>query len=106
MPNLKKRRAGAVKYQFNLYGFADYIMKVDNKEYVYKTVLVREAKRVVGLTQPLYSLYRDLNKAAGTKDIHGVCAVCVNDFNMEGHLCSVKVFAEEGKSSLFMEDEI
>ena len=106
MPNAKKRRIDAVRYQFNLFGCADYIMNVDGKDYVYKTVIIREAKKVVGLTQPLYSLYRDLNKTCSTKDIHGVIAVCVEDFNAEGHLCCIQINAEEGKSSLFVEDEI
>lgn len=106
MSQTRKRRKDAVSYQFDLFGCADYLMKVDGKVYAYESVIVREARKVAGYAQPTYSLYRDLHKSACAKDIHGVRAICIEDFNKEGHLCSVRMFAEEGKNALTMEEEL
>ncbi len=106
MNNQRKRRKDAVKYEFDLYGCKDYFIKVDGKTYVYESVVVREARKVAGYTQPVYSLYRDLHKSASGKDIHGVRAICLSDFNAEVHLCSVNMYADEGKNVLHMTDEL
>jgi len=106
MSKERKRRKDAVGYQFDLYGCADYLMKIDGKVYAYESVIVREARKVAGYTQPVYSLYRDLHKSASGKDIHGVRAICIEEFNKEGHLCSVNMYAKEGKNALLMEDEL
>ena len=106
MSKQRKRRRDAVEYHFDLYGCSDYLMKVDGKTYAYESVIVREARKVAGYTQPVYSLYRDLHKSASGKDIHGVRAICLDDFNAEVHLCSVSMYADEGKNVLHMTDEL
>ena len=102
----RKRRADAVEYTFNFYGCKDVIMTVNKKVYVYEPVLMNMAKRISGYTQPVYSLYRDLHKSKSGIDIHGVRAICVDDFNEEGFLCKIKVSTAEGTNALFMEDDI
>jgi hypothetical protein len=106
MSQIRKRRKDAVSYQFDLYGCSDYLMKVDGKVYAYESVIVREARKVAGYTQPTYSLYRDLHKSASSKEIHGVRAICLEDFNAEEHLCTVHMYTDEGKNALLMTDEI
>lgn len=108
MSNQRKRRKDAVKYEFDLYGCKDYFIKVAGKTYVYESVVVREAKKVFGnkYTQPIYSLYRDLQRTASAKDIYGLRAVCLEDFNSEGHLCSIRMFEEEGHSVMMFEEEL
>lgn len=106
MSQIRKRRKDAVGYHFDLYGCGDYLMEVDGKVYVYESVIVREARKVAGYTQPVYSLYRDLHKSASSKDIHGVRAICLDDFNAEVHLCTVNMYVDEGKNVLSMTDEL
>lgn len=106
MPKERKRRKDAVSYQFDLFGCTDYLMKVDGKIYAYESVIVREARKIAGYTQPVYSLYRDLHKSACGKEIHGVRAICLEDFNAESHLCKVNMYTEKGKNALLMNDEL
>lgn len=106
MLKARKRRANAVGYQYNLYGCADYLFKSEGKTYIYEPVLMREAKKLAGKSQALFSLYRDLHKSTSCKIIYGVRAVCADDFNHENFLCKIKVSAEAGTNALFMEDNL
>ena len=102
----KKRRRDAVRYSFQFFGCKDVIMDIDGKRYVYEPVLMRLAKTVSNYTQPTYSLYRDLHKAESARDIHGVRAICVEDFNKENFLCKVTVSVGKGKNALFIEENL
>lgn len=102
----KKRRKDAVSYTFQFFGCKDVMMSIDGKTYVYEPVLMRLAKTVANYTQPTYSLYRDLHKAASARDIHGVRAVCIEDFNDENFLCKINVSEAEGANALFIEDSL
>ena len=106
MGNTRKRRAGAKEYVFNYYGCKDVIIKEGKKIYVYETILIEKAKKLLGYTQPVYSLYRDLHKSSSAKLIYGIRAICAEDFNNEGFLCKVNVNTAEGTDGLFMEDEL
>lgn len=107
MGKTRKRRTDAVQWTFHFYGCADYVMKVKGKSYVYDTVLSRLAKQVAGEnTAPVFSLYRELHRTACAMDIHGVRAICIEDFNAEGRNCTINVFTEEGKNCLMFEEEI
>lgn len=106
MPEERKRRKDAVYYEFYLYNCADYLIKYAGKTYAYQTVIMREATRLCGKTQAVFSLYRELHKTTKCLDIHGVRAICLDDFNAEHNLCLVHMFADKGKSCLTMLDSI
>ena len=90
----RKRRKDAVGYKFKLYGLATCLIKVEKKYYVYETVITREAMKVAGHTQALYSLYRDLHRTESAKTIFGIRAICFDDFNAENHLCKLEIHQE------------
>ena len=104
----RKRRVDAVSYTFHFYGCKDLIVKQEaGKTYVYAAVLLKRAKRLTnGYSQAVSSLYRDLRRAVSSKDIYGIRAICIEDFNREHLCCSVKVFEENGKDALMFTDEI
>lgn len=94
MNKQRKRRKDAVGYKFKLYGLATCLIKVEKKYYVYETVITREAMKVAGHTQALYSLYRDLHRTTSAKTIFGMRAICFEDFNTENHLCKLEIHQE------------
>ena len=102
----KKRRKDAVGYMFKFFGCKDVVMNIDGKVYVYEPVLMRLAKTVANYTQPTYSLYRDLHRAQSARDIHGVRAICVEDFNNENFLCKISVSEAKGLNVLCIEDSL
>lgn len=102
----KKRRKGSLSCEFKFFGCKDVMMNIDGKVYVYEPVLMRLAKTVSNYTQPTYSLYRDLHKAVSARDIHGVRAICVEDFNSENFLCKISISEAEGTNALFIEDSL
>lgn len=96
MNRQRKRRRDAVGYKFKLYGLATCTICVSDpkKVYIYEAVITREAKRVAGHTQALYSLYRDLHRTTSAKTIFGMRAICFEDFNAENHLCKLEIHQE------------
>lgn len=96
MSKERKRRKDAVGYKFKLYGLATCTIYVKDREkvYIYEAVIMREAKKVAGHTQALYSLYRDLHKTASATTIYGMRAICFEDFNAENHLCRLEIHQE------------
>ena len=102
----RKRRNDAKGYEFNLFDCEGLIINDGGKAYVYETVLIRKAKEITGYEQPVYSLYRDLHKAKSAKNIYGVRAICIDDFNKENFCCKVSVSTKKGKSSLFVHDTL
>ncbi len=96
MSQTRKRRKDAVGYKFKLYGLATCTIYFSDskKVYIYEAVLTREAKKVAGHTQALYSLYRDLHKTASATTIYGMRAICFDDFNAENHLCRLEIHQE------------
>lgn len=100
MLNERKRREGAVAYTFDFYGCAPLIQMIDGKTYVYEAVLTKLAKNISGYTQPTYSLYRDLHRAESARDIRGMRAVCIEDFNAENFLCKINLHVEKGKDKV------
>lgn len=102
----KKRRKDAVSYTFMFFGCKDVMMNVDGKVYVYEPVLMRLAKTVSNYGQPTFSLYRDLHRAVSARDIHGVRAICVEDFNKENFLCKISISEAEGANVLYMEESL
>lgn len=102
----KKRRKDAVSYTFQFFDCKDVMMSIDGKIYVYEPVLMRLAKTVSDYAQPTFSLYRDLHKAQSARDIHGVRAICVEDFNKENFLCKVQVYKSPGKNALMLEENM
>lgn len=100
----KKRRKDAVSYTFKFFGCKGVIMSIDGKVYVYEPVLMHLAKTVSNYAQPTFSLYRDLHRAVSARDIYGVRAICVEDFNNENFLCKISISEAEGTNALFIED--
>lgn len=97
MSQTRKRRKDAVGYKFKLYGLATstiYFSDEPKRVYIYEAVIMREAKKVAGHTQALYSLYRDLHKTASATTIYGMRAICFDDFNAENHLCRLEIHQE------------
>jgi hypothetical protein len=96
MNKQRKRRRDAVGYKFKLYGLAACTIYVSDggKSYIYEAVIMREAKKVAGHTQALYSLYRDLHKTASATVLFGMRAICFDDFNAENHLCRLEIHQE------------
>ena len=96
MSKERKRRKDAVGYKFKLYGLATCTIYFSDpkKVYIYEAVIMREAKKVAGHTQALYSLYRDLHKTASATTIFGMRAICFDDFNAENHLCRLEIHQE------------
>jgi len=96
MSKERKRRKDAVGYKFKLYGLATctIYLKDPKKVYIYEAVIMREAKKVAGHTQALYSLYRDLHKTESATTIYGMRAICFDDFNAENHLCKLEIHQE------------
>lgn len=102
----KKRRKDAVSYTFRFFGCKDVMMNIDGKVYVYEPVLMRLAKTVSNYAQPTFSLYRDLHRAVSARDIRGIRAICVEDFNNENFLCKISISETEGTNALFIEDSL
>ena len=102
----RKRRSDAKKYEFHLCNCEGLVIHENKKVYMFETVLIRKAKEITGYEQPVFSLYRDLHKAKSTKDIYGMRAVCIEDFNSEDFCCKVYVSTAPGKSALFVHDEM
>ena len=97
MSKERKRRKDAVGYKFKLYGLATciiYFSDEPKKVYIYEAVVMREAKKVAGHSQALYSLYRDLHKTTSATTIYGMRAICFDDFNAENHLCKLEIHQE------------
>ena len=96
MPKERKRRKDAVSYKFKLYGLATCTIYLKDREkvYIYEAVIMREARKVAGHTQALFSLYRDLHKTASATTIYGMRAICFEDFNAENHLCELEIHQE------------
>ena len=96
MSQTRKRRKDAVGYKFKLYGLATCTIYFSDRKkiYIYEAVIMREAKKVAGHTQALYSLYRDLHKTASALTIYGMRAICFEDFNAENHLCKLEIHQE------------
>lgn len=96
MSKERKRRKDAVGYKFKLYGLATCTIYFSDRKkvYIYEAVIMREAKKVAGHTQALYSLYRDLHKTASATTIYGMRAICFDDFNAENHLCKLEIHQE------------
>lgn len=99
MSKERKRRKDAVGYKFKLYGLATCTIHLSDKDrkaknYIYEAVIMREAKKVAGHTQALYSLYRDLHKTESATTIFGMRAICFDDFNAENHLCKLEIHQE------------
>jgi hypothetical protein len=92
----RKRRRDAVGYKFKLYGLATCTIYLRDREksYIYEAVIMREARKVAGHTQALFSLYRDLHKTASATTIYGMRAICFEDFNTENHLCKLEIHQE------------
>lgn len=105
MPKERKRRKDAVQYEFDLYNCKDYLIKDGNKTYVFQSVIAREATKLCGKTRPVSSLYRDLHRAKSAKEIYGVRAICLEDFNNEGLLCTVHMYPEKGEGVLKFYEE-
>lgn len=102
----RKRRSDAKKYEFHLYNCEGLVILENKKVYMYEAVLIRKAKEITGYEQPVYSLYRDLHKAKSVKDIYGMRAICLEDFNHEDFCCKVFADTAPGKSALMVLDEI
>lgn len=96
MSKERKRRKDAVGYKFKLYGLdaCTFCIKERKKVCIYEAVIMREAKKVAGHTQALYSLYRDLHKTASAITVYGMRAICFDDFNAENHLCKLEIHQE------------
>jgi len=96
MSQIRKRRKDAVSYKFKLYGLATCTIYLKDREkvYIYEAVIMREAKKVAGRTQALFSLYRDMHKTASATTIYGMRAICFEDFNAENHLCKLEIHQE------------
>lgn len=94
MSNARKRRKDAVGYKFKLFGCATYLIKMEEKYYIYEAVIMREAKKAAGHTQALYSLYRDLHRSNSGLTVFGMRAICFDKFNAENHLCKLEIHAE------------
>lgn len=92
----RKRRKDAVGYKFKLYGLATCTIYLSDpkKIYIYEAVIMREAKKVAGRTQALFSLYRDIHKSQSATTIFGMRAICADDFNAENHLCKLEIHQE------------
>lgn len=102
----RKRRSDAKRYEFHLFNCGGLFIQENKKVYMYEAVLIRKAKEITGYEQPVFSLYRDLHKAKSVKDIYGMRAICLEDFNNEGFCCKVFVDTAPGKSALFVRDEL
>lgn len=96
MNRQRKRRRDAVGYKFKLYGLAacTIYLKDRKKIYVYEAVITREAKKVAGRTQALFSLYRDLHRTESAVTIYGMRAISIDDYNAEDHLCKLEIHQE------------
>ena len=96
MSKERKRRKDAVGYKFKLYGLATCTIYLGDpkKVYIYEAVIMREAKKVAGHSQALYSLYRDLHKTTSATTIFGMRAICFENFNAENHLCKLEIHQE------------
>jgi hypothetical protein len=96
MSKERKRRKDAVGYKFKLYGLAACTIYLGSpkKVYIYEAVIMREAKKVAGHSQALYSLYRDLHKTTSATTIFGMRAICFENFNAENHLCKLEIHQE------------
>lgn len=96
MSKERKRRKDAVGYKFKLYGLAACTIYLKDREkvYIYEAVIMREAKKVAGHTQALYSLYRDLHRTESATTIYGMRAICIDDYNYEDHLCKLEIHQE------------
>ena len=106
MSRIRKLRVDAILYEFHLYNCAKYLIEVDGKIYAYEAVILKLAKQISGYTQPVYSLYRDLNRTEHSREIYGMRAICISDYNSEGNGCKVFMYKEAGKNMLSMEDSI
>lgn len=102
----RKRRSDAKKYEFHLFNCEGLVILENKKVYMFEAVLIRKAKEITGYEQPVFSLYRDLHKAKSVKDIYGMRAICLEDFNHEDFCCKVFVNTVPGKSALMILDEI
>lgn len=96
----RKRRADATEYLFKFYNCATVEINVSGKPYLFLPVVMAKAKALAPYEQALFSLYRDLSKSASVKTIYGIKAVCLDDFNAEGHCCKVQIFLGDGKDEL------
>ena len=96
MSKERKRRKDAVGYKFKLYGLATCTIYLSDpkKVYIYEAVIMREAKKVAGHAQALYSLYRDLHRTESAMTIYGMRAICIDDYNHEDHLCKLEIHQE------------
>jgi hypothetical protein len=96
MTKERKRRKDAVGYKFKLYGLATCTIYLSDRQkiYIYEAVIMREAKKVAGRTQALFSLYRDIHKSQSATTIYGMRAICIDDFNAENHLCKLEIHQE------------
>ena len=96
MTKERKRRKDAVGYKFKLYGLAACTIYISDREkiYIYEAVIMREAKKVAGRSQALFSLYRDVHKSHSATTIYGMRAICADDFNAENHLCKLEIHQE------------
>jgi hypothetical protein len=99
MTKERKRRKDAVGYKFKLYGLATCTIHLSDKDmraknYIYEAVIMREAKKVTGRSQALFSLYRDIHKSQSATTVFGMRAICADDFNAENHLCKLEIHQE------------
>lgn len=92
----RKRRVDAVAFTFHMYNCKDVIINLDDKDYIYEPVLIRKAKEIVPQGPAIWGLYRDLHKAESVREIYGIRAVCVDDFNKENMLCKVEIHKGAG----------
>lgn len=96
MSKQRKRRAGAVSYHFKLYGCGDYLFEVDGKTYAYEALIMKRAKQISGYEQPVFSLYRDLHNCVSAREVRGLRAICIEDFNAEGKCCRIEMLRSKG----------